>query len=211
MNKFNIVVASDNNLIDFVNPCIDSIQKNGYEPIIYDLGGLNFGIPFEAKTSHTSLQKFPKKPFVIKNALSNLPKNSWLAWIDIDCIMQHSIDDAIDNSYDIGVTFRKNHLNSGVNFWKHNQRSLNFLDKWGEVSLELGGDQNALNTICNITLSSTVNTIINIEYAKVKVFDSRIYNNFFFKKDQSRARIIHYKSKHRSKFPFSNNAVNLSK
>lgn len=200
--KFNIVVACDKNLIKFANPCIDSIRKNGYEPIVYDLGGLNFGILFEAKTSSEPLRKFPKKPLVIKDALKTLPKNDWLAWIDIDCIMQFPIDDVISNDYDVGVTFRKNHLNSGVNFWKHTIQSLDFLDKWSEVALEVGGDQNALNKICNVTSGSDVEKILTIVDTKVKILDSRIYNNFFFKKDQSQARIIHYKSKFRNRFPF---------
>lgn len=201
--KFNIVVASDKNLIEFVGPCIESIKENGYSPIVYDLGGLGIGKEFEATTSNQALHKFPKKPFVIKDALEQLPKNHWLAWVDIDCIMQAPIDDAISDDYDVGVTFRKNHLNSGVTFWKHTDNAIGFLDKWCETALAVGGDQNALNKICNITSGSTVGTIINIQNTNVKVFDSRIYNNFFFKKPQDNARILHYKSKHRARFPFN--------
>lgn len=201
--KFSIVVASDKNLIDFYGPCIKSIKENGYDPIIYDLGGLGIGKAFEATTSDKALHKFPKKPFVIKDALEQLPVNHWLAWVDIDCIMQSPIDDAISNDYDVGVTFRKNHLNSGVTFWKHTNNSLNFLDLWGKTALTVGGDQNALNSICNITSGSTVGTILNIQNTNIKVFDSRIYNNFFFKKPQDNARILHYKSKHRTRFPFN--------
>lgn len=201
--KFNIVVASDIKLEKFIGPCIESIQKTGYEPIVYNLGGLDFGIPFKATTSDASLQKFPKKPFVIKDALSNLPKDSWLAWIDIDCIMKHPIDDAISNDYDVGLTFRKNHINSGVNFWKNNPATLTFLDRWCDESIKANGDQNGLNHMCNIISGSLVNQTLEIAGATVKVFDSRIYNNFFFKKDQSAARILHYKSKHRARFPFN--------
>lgn len=201
--KFNIVVASDINLLKFVGPCIDSIKNNGYNPMVYDLGGLGFGKPFESPTSSKALHKFPKKPYVIKDALMQIPKNDWLAWIDIDCIMQYPIEDAIlDADYDVGVTFRKNHLNSGVNFWKHNDRTLHFLDVWCNEAIAVGGDQNGLNRICNITSGSTIGTKLEIEGASVKVFDSRVYNNFFFKKDQSNARILHYKSKFRNRFPF---------
>lgn len=202
--KFNIVVASDINLIDFVNPCVHSIQDCGYDPIIYDLGGLNFGIPFKANTSIKSLQKFPKKPLVIKDALINLPKDSWLAWVDIDCIMKKPIDDAISNDFEIGLTFRKNHINSGVNFWKHTLQTLKFLDLWADKSLKLNGDQNALNCICQITSSNLIGTVVNKMNTKIKVFDSKIYNNFFFKKNQEQAKILHYKSKFREKFPFNN-------
>jgi hypothetical protein len=200
--KFNIVTASDSNLIKFVNPCINSIKSCGYDPVFYNLGGLDFGIPFEATTSDRALHKFPKKPFVIKDALLKLPKDSWLAWIDIDCIMKMPINEAISDDYEIGLTFRKNHINSGVNFWKHTDQTVNFLDVWSKRSIEIGGDQNGLNDICNITSKELVGEILQICNATVKVFDSKIYNNFFFIKNQDDAKILHYKSKHRDRFPF---------
>jgi len=200
--KFNIVVASDINLKNFIDPCLSSIKDCGYDPIFYNLGGLDFGVPFESKTSSNSLQKFPNKPLVIKDALSKLDANEWLAWIDVDCIMQQSIDDAIGD-YDVGLTFRKNHLNSGVNFWKNNFKTHKFLDVWLEESILVNGDQNGLNNICQITSNKSVNITFEILNTKVKIFDSRIYNNFFFKKDQSTAKILHYKSKHRQRFPFN--------
>ena len=200
--KFNVVTASDSNLIRFIDPCINSIKSCGYDPVFYNLGGLDFGIPFEATTSNRFLHKFPKKPFVIKDALLKLSKDSWLAWIDIDCIMKMAIDEAISDDYEIGLTFRKNHINSGVNFWKHTDQTVNFLDVWSKRSIEIGGDQNGLNDICNITSKELVGQTLQIYDATVKVFDSKIYNNFFFIKNQDDAKILHYKSKHRDRFPF---------
>ena len=200
--KCKIVTASDSNLSEFVQPCINSIKNCGYDPIVYNLGGLDFGIPFESITSFRSHSKFPKKPFVIRDALLNLSNNSWLAWIDIDCIMQYSIDDAISEEYDAALTFRKNHINSGVSFWKNNKEVLGFLDRWCSHSVRINGDQNALNNLLNITTLNNLDFTTYRYGLKFKLLDSRIYNNFFFKKDQSKARIIHYKSKHRSRFPF---------
>jgi len=196
----NIVVASDSNLIKFIDPCLTSIRKCGYEPIFYNLGGLDFGISFESNTSSKSLQKFPKKPFVILDALSKLDDDQYLAWIDIDCIMQYHVDNAIDN-YDLAVTFRKSSLNSGVSFWKKTPNSINFLNEWCKISLEVNGDQNALNRICKIPNNSYINKTLDILDAKVKVLDCKTFNNFFFKRDQTSARIIHYKSKYRDRFP----------
>jgi hypothetical protein len=199
--KFNIVTASDINLVKFINPCLESLRSCGYDPIFYNLGGLDFGIDFEANTSDKSLKKFPKKPLVIKDALSKLSYNDWLAWIDIDCIMKMSVDDAINDEYDVGITFRKNHINSGVSFWKNTISSINFLDHWAAESLIQSGDQNALNGICNIQSSEMINKTITIYNTKIKIFDSKIYNNFFFKKNQDNAKILHYKSKFRRLFP----------
>lgn len=200
--KFNIVTASDIKLINFVKPCLESIKSQGYDPLFYNLGGLDFGIPFEAKTSEKPLQKFPKKPFIIKDALSRIPKNSWLAWLDIDCIMKSSIDDALNDQYDVGVTFRKDHLNSGVTFWNNNKRTVSFLEKWCEASLKENGDQKGLNMLCKINSKDSINTKVIIDNTIIKVFDSEIYNNFFFKKNQNNAKILHYKSKFRDMFPY---------
>jgi hypothetical protein len=200
--KFTIVTASDQQLNDFIIPCIKSIEKCGYNPIFYNLGGLDFGIPFRAETSQQAHKKFPKKPFVIKDAMKYLKKYDWLAWIDIDCIMQMPIDDAISSEYDVGLTFRKNHINSGVTFWQKNNRAISFLEKWCNESIAKRGDQNALNNLLNITTLNNLDFTTYRYGLKFKLLDSRIYNNFFFKKDQSKARIIHYKSKHRSRFPF---------
>lgn len=203
MKKFKIITASDNELFNFVSPCLNSIKKCGYEPIFYNLGGLNFGIDFKSETSNKSRKKFPKKPFVIKHALENISKNEWIAWIDIDCIMVESIDEVINKKFDIGLTFRKNHINSGVSFWQHNDRALKFLDLWCQMSLTFNGDQNALNEICNIKSPEYINKTIKISGSKVKIFDAKIYNNFFFSKNQSEAKILHYKSKYRNLFPFT--------
>lgn len=200
--KFNIVVASDIGMKNFITPCIDSIILQGYEPMIYDLGGLGFGKEFTANVSDRFLRKFPAKPYVIIDALSRLEPESWLAWIDADCIMQGIIDDAISDDYHIGVTFRKSGLNSGILFARHNSQSFKFLEEWGKRSINLGGDQKGLNNLCNITCASSKENVFNIEETLVKVFDAKIYNNFFFKKDQSNAKIIHYKSKFRYRFPF---------
>jgi hypothetical protein len=200
--KFNIVTASDLNLKDFLPPCLESFKKFGYDPIFYNLGGFDFGIDFEAKTGSKPLHKFPKKPFVILDALFKLPENEWVAWIDVDCIMRDSIDSAISDDYDIGVTFRKDHINTGVLFLKNTEQTKIFVKKWADSATEMDGDQRALNQICNITDPNLVGSVVTVNGTKIKVFDSKIYNNFFFVKDQSDAKIIHYKSKYRNLFPF---------
>jgi hypothetical protein len=202
--KFHIVTASDSQLENFIEPCLKSIEQCGYKPIFYNLGGLDYGIPFNADTSSRSHQKFPKKPFVIREALDSLEKDSWLAWLDIDCIMQLPIDDAISNDYDVGITFRKNHVNTGVSFWCNNKSSKTFLDNWCIESISKNGDQNALNSLITLPTPVVLDSIFSLNNINFKIFDSRTYNNFFFNKKQDSARIIHYKSKHRLNFPFNN-------
>lgn len=202
-DTFHIVVASDSNLLDFVHPCIDSIKKHKYDPTVYDLGGLGFGVPFRgATTSEKPLHKFPQKPRVILDKLKTIDSGHCLAWIDADCIMIDQIHDIQKYEFDIAVTFRKNHMNTGVVFVRHTPEAIRFLEEWIKVADEVGGDQNGINRILKLTRGSCVGMEYNYFGAKVRPLDARIWNNFFFKKSQEGAKVLHYKSKFRYRFPF---------
>ena len=199
-----IVLASDKNMKQYVKACKESIERFNYEVILYDLGGLGEGIKWKEPvvTSYKPLQKFPKKPLVILDCLKNhTQEGEWLAWLDIDCIMKQPIDDAVSDSYDIGVTFRGSDINSGVTFWRHNNNAINFLEHWCEMSLRLNGDQNGLNTICNTTNQNKYGEILTINEARIKLLSCREYNNFYFGQNQAEAKILHYKTKFRQLFP----------
>ena len=183
------------------------LKKLHYNFIVYNLGGLSFGIPFDGKVSKKSYQTIPCKPEIIENALKSVEENSFVVWLDADTIINSRIDEIIDD-YDIGVTVRKIKnketedipINAGVLFFQKTKNTMEFIDVWKQKSYEFGGDQIPLNKLCNIDISNT-NQIVSRNNLKIKAFPCDIYNNFYFAKDQSHAKIVHFKSKFRKKYP----------
>lgn len=183
------------------------LKKLDYNFIIYNLGGLDFGIPFNGKVGKTSYQTIPCKPEIIEKALISVEDNSFVVWLDADTIINSRIDEIIDD-YDIGVTVRKVKnketedipINAGVLFFQKTKNTMKFIDVWKQKSYEFGGDQIPLNELCNSNISDT-NQIVVQDNLKIKAFPCDIYNNFYFEKDQSHAKIVHFKSKFRKIYP----------
>lgn len=183
------------------------LNKLNYNFVIYNLGGLDFGIPFDGKVGKKSYQTIPCKPELIESALNSVEENSFVVWLDADTIINSRIDEIVGD-YDIGVTVRKVKnketedmpINAGVLFFRKNNLTMNFINIWKQKSYEYGGDQVPLNELCNINLSDT-GQVVERDKLKIKAFPCDVYNNFYFAKDQSHAKIIHFKSKFREKYP----------
>jgi hypothetical protein len=207
--KIYVVTAADHNFKDLLLKCAESTQFWGYKTFIYDLGGLGVGKPFSGKVSDEPNAKIPCKPAIIKDALKNLTYGDTLAWLDADCIMWNKID-GIVGDYNIGVTVRRpkdveNELpiNAGVVFVRKTAETLSFIDTWINKCNEGVSDQVELNKLCKVStkdLGQTVNRNFSMPL-KIKVFPCDVYNNFYFKKTQLHASIIHYKHKHRYRWP----------
>lgn len=208
MNNIKILIAGDSNFSNFVTHAIQHAEKYEYSTLIYDLGNLGYGTEFNGKVSDITHQRIPSKPDLILDGLSKINKDDFLVWLDADTLLFDNIDEIVDD-YDIGVTVRKkkskrpqeSFINAGVLFVKNTDQSVRFIENWKKKTAELGGDQWALNTYCNLE-NNRLNEITIVEGAKIKKFPCKIYNNFYFKEDQSQAKILHYKSDVRSFYPY---------
>ena len=208
MSKISIVTAADINFKQMSDACVSSVRSFGYDVLLYDLGGLGKGKPFDARISELEGAKIPSKPFIILDAINDIFDNDILVWLDADTIMWDRIDD-IDIPYDIGVTMRSKSagaqfpINAGVLFFRKTSATLNFLKFWSKKCSEGYSDQKELNLICNANSSQPGSTLV-VKNTQIKLFDCGTYNNFYFKKSQLHAKIIHYKSKHRDQWPHRN-------
>lgn len=204
-----IVTAADKKLNLFFNQSYKSIS-NFYENIlIYDLGGLDIGKKIPLDTSYTANQKFPKKPFIILDALENTNEGDFLVWLDCDTILLDKIDPVFSSNFDIGVTIRKSKskkpqeswINSGVIFLKNNERTTKLVKNWLSVAQKLNGDQYALNDIIKLSKPQPFEQV-SINDVYVKLYPCEVYNNFYFNQDQSMAKILHYKTDVRHNYPY---------
>ena len=210
-----IVLAGNEPYKKYVETAKMYAETVGYETIIFDLGGLDFGIPFEGRVKDEANAKIPCKPHIIEKALDHIEDNDFIVWLDSDAIIYERIDEIQDDwGYDIGVTVRKpkssSHqlpINAGVVFVRKNANSLKFLKFWKELSDQGVSDQPPLNQLANVTPANIGNVVIR-DNVRIKAFPCEIYNNFYFsKKTQPSAKIKHYKSKIRNLFPFDGNTI----
>ena len=206
-SNINIITAGDANFKPFVEKCADSSRTLGYNTTIYDLGGLNIGKPFVGRVSDNIGAKIPCKPSIIYDAMQNAPKNDYIVWIDADVIVWERFDEIMNQNFDIGVTGRKPKdkendlpINAGVVFIRNCNSAEKFIKQWINQCENSISDQLELNRLCQITSNDIDRTVIKYD-TRVHVFPCDIYNNFYFKKPQVHAKLIHYKSKHRFRWP----------
>jgi len=206
MSNIFIVIAADINFKSFFEKCNQSCINNGYKTIVYDLGNLGTGKEFTGRFSDKTSAKIPSKPNIILDALTQIENNDYLVWLDADTIMWDNIEEAKLN-YDIAVTLRKPKdlendlpINAGVIFFRKNNNTIDFINRWAKACETSKSDQLELNNLLNLK-NSDLNSVCIKENITVQVFPCDIYNNFYFKKSQLHAKITHYKSKHRFRWP----------
>lgn len=205
-DNIHVITAADANFKEFVEKCANSSIDFGYKTTVYDLGGLGFGKPFDGRVSDSIGAKIPSKPSIIYDAMNNTPENDYVVWLDADVLMWGEIED-IKLNYDIGVTVRKPKteendlpINAGVVFVRNTNRSRRFVEKWIKLCENAKSDQVELNKLCEVKCSDIDSTVIRQD-VNVHVFPCDVFNNFYFKKPQLHAKLIHYKSKHRFRWP----------
>jgi hypothetical protein len=207
MNNITVLIAGDKNYRAMIENAKRTTEELGYPTIIYDLGNLGFGKQFDGRVSNIPLQTIPCKPHLLADALLGLPDNHYLVYLDADAIMQSRIDEICED-YDIGVTLRAkpapdprvSAINAGIVFVRNTQPAREFLQIWAKTADELNGDQWALNTLTQLQKEDLGQTVIK-HNTRIRCFPCTVYNNFYFKGDQSMAKILHYKSKHRKRYP----------
>ena len=177
-----------------------SAKDNGYECTIYPATKEEVGA---VKLFGKLYIKCAGRPMFVKEVLDKTKDD--LVWMDLDCVIQKPLGEVL-NDCDVAVTLRRiedrtsqfmekfKFINSGVMFFKNNDKSRKFCDLWLE---NIGKDECDQDGINNILLKysklETYGEIIDVEGIKVKILPCEEYNFFYFPEDSSKARVLHYK------------------
>lgn len=206
-NTITVVIAGDKNFEPYVLKSVEYARRVGYEPKIYDLGGLGIGKPFKGRVSPQVGAKIPAKPSIIFDAMSEINDGDYIAWVDADALIEKRFDEIMED-YDLGVTVRQPKqkenslpINAGIVFAKKTPQAITFIKEWISLCETGVSDQQELNKLCQVTTKDT-NTLVERNGTRIRVFPCAIYNNVYFaKKETPNAKIKHYKSKLRFLWP----------
>lgn len=202
-----VVIAGDKNFHPYVQKGRDTTSALGYEVLVYDLGGLGYGKPFQGRVSDEVNAKIPCKPHIILDALEDIKDNEYLVWLDADALIIDNIDE-IQEDYDIAVTVRQPKaventlpINAGIVFVRKTPNAIKFIKQWIALCDNDISDQPPLNRLAEVVCADIDSTVVRND-VKIKVYPCAIYNNFYFaKKDRPGIKIKHYKSKLRHLYP----------
>jgi hypothetical protein len=196
-----VTAANDNKYFpELVKQCQGSVEAQGYQIEVYDLGGLGYGNQTFAGVELSPIQACRLKPSVILDALDGLSPDELLVWTDADTAFVDTIDEVDTKDYDVGLIHRTHDPNqpivSGVLFVYNTEKARAFIQAWrdivptkptkGRQTLRRQGDQIYLNRLLTEQPSFPV---------RIKQFPYLIYNNYEVKIEPT-TKIIHYKTGH---------------
>jgi hypothetical protein len=205
-------------------------QRCGYTTVVYDLGDLGIGIPYqvtdksfiengyyeqEVVSGYKSKSLF--KPDIVGLCLREYHQT--VAYLDGDAQLLGRIDEVDTADYDIGVTLRApselesdwhrtyrevaRFVNAGVIFFRPTAAARSFVDNWKKLTETLGNDQMALNQLTCSEDYPEVNSIVSIDGVRVKYFPGEKYNYYYFKEGlEDDIKILHFKGAVRHFYPF---------
>ncbi len=213
-----------------IKETIRQAEKFGYKPVVYDLGSLGIGEPFHIEDKvfaekgyySTETQKGYKskslfKPEMVMDCLTK--HKDFTAYLDGDATLYGSIDEVVGDDYDIGVTLRKasemegewyekhidiiKFVNAGVIFFNPTRATFEFLDKWHQVTHEVGNDQRALNQLVCPEKCPQPHSIHVMNGVRIKYFPCEQYNYYLFNQGlEPDIKILHFKGDVRQYYPF---------
>lgn len=218
-----IITAADANYKELVTGAIAMNKKCGYETLVYDIGGLGFGKPFDISEdlemirttertlyTGTTIQKGSFKPKIILDALMSYPNEKAFAWIDSDafCIQQiHWIN--YRRVFDFAVTMRRNgehagtqfpmwdqYINSGVVLINNSEHAREFIREWINLvpTTEALSDQEALNIMCDAPRLKEYDKVYHVNGYKIMNLSTDEFNFYYFpEQPHEHTKVLHFK------------------
>ncbi len=199
-----VILGANGKYRDFAKHAIAKAEIHGYNVIPYDLGGLGFGVPFEVppETLIAKRGQFPPALFKMDIIEQTLRNHDKVLLVDTDAFIESPIDEAFNDEFDIGVTFRPNndglkeiarkphelrstmvgYINSGAVFARRTSNAFKFLKAWKGEAYRLNSDQGGLNAIVmpytkwDLEAEEEPPKFVETPYGRVRIFSMEQYN-----------------------------------
>jgi hypothetical protein len=214
-----------------IQKTIIQAEKNGYTPVIFDLGLLGIGEPFfvqdksfqekgyyEKQLGNGYISKSLFKPEIVKICLSRY--KDLVVYLDGDAQLMSNIDEIDTDDYDVGVTLRDaseivtewhqryfeivKYVNAGVIFFQNTSATKIFVENWIRLTQEVGNDQKALNTLTCPEEYPEAYSVIQLNGIRVKYFPCKKYNYYYFDEGLVPGiKIVHFKGLVRHIYPLN--------
>ena len=203
-----MVTAGDHRFRELVQRSRAQIERFGYRVLIFDLGDLGFGEPFDVGSEqfrqrgdygryqgHRRPTRALHKPALIRAGLSQ-SGGSFVVYLDGDAVLLQPIDEIVGD-YDVGVTVRPasraaraqtevrkldGYVNAGVLFFRPGPGTDAFMTRWERATDELHNDQAALNSLLEPYWPLRAGVTLDVAGVRVRTFPDVLYNNYYLPK-----------------------------
>jgi hypothetical protein len=218
-----VITACDINFRHMVDGAIKMNAQCGAETLVYNLGGLGMGKPFDITADMAMIHNDPGvvytgaakskctfKPRIILDAMHENPDEKHFVWVDADGFLIKPVMDVFDNDFDLAFTMRRTgenphsvtpmfdqYINAGVIFVKNTAAARNFIRLWISLIPHTSTltDQHAVNELLDKMIKWNIFDVPQKTYwGSVMLLTTDVFNYYYFPDaPHDNARILHFK------------------
>lgn len=197
-----IVIIADDNFKEMADGAKRTAESFGYDVIIYKpeelTEKLNNGLTIG---DITYTPKSQWKPYMLRKIFDEI--NEDFVYMDADTLIIHSIEEAFNEKFDVGLTAKRGYernlddfghisgwVNAGVIFVRNTDGAKRFLDYWVKEmpNTDSGSDQEALTTLFKDPPKGIL----------VHKFKTDEYNYYYFDEPiPNKTKILHFKGNYK--------------
>jgi hypothetical protein len=233
-----IITAATGDMKDMVNRSMYKNTRQGYAPILYDLGGLGYGKYYDPAqdvemargsgviSSPNFIANSIWKPKIILDALENTNEKH-LVWMDADAFCIRPIHQTFQLNFDIAVTIRPpsenehsswpmfdGYINAGVIFFRNNESTKELVRQWIDAipHTQTRTDQEALNVVMEAPrMRKHYRVYRTMSLIPKMSLPTEIYNYYYFPLEpKDRTKVLHFKGHKEESMKYFNYYFNIT-
>ena len=215
---------------------MEQVKRLGYEPLVFDLGGLGFGEPLPMRPTDLEEWKdrIPRTTHKARmaSAALDLARGRDVCMLDGDSVPVRELDLSGYPDFDVAVVIRTpkelggskypavtGYVSSATMFFRPTPEAREWLDCWDEAMERLGNDQWAANELIAAVVgwhpekwTRLYDRVVKVLGAKILFLRTVEWNWYYEGQDKvgPSVRVVHYGKKFRKLHPAYRSASKLS-